>query len=84
MGILREVYQELKLQNVKCLHFANVLKNLTREDTNPLYKVFNLDQLSLNFQFVKWAATSSNRVLYNELSLLSIKIIINYYVKYII
>ena len=31
------VYQEFKLENVKCLHFANVLKKLTCDDTNPLY-----------------------------------------------
>ena len=64
--ILRDVYQEIKLENVKCLNFANILKKLTREDTNPLYKGFNLDQFSLNFQCIKWAATASNLVLYND------------------
>ena len=40
MGILHEVYLELKLENVKCLHFANVLKKLTCEDTNPVLILF--------------------------------------------
>ena len=53
MEILREVYQEFNLENVKCLHFANILKKLTREDTNPLYKGYNIDQFSLNFQCVE-------------------------------
>ena len=51
---------------MKCSHFDNILKKLTREDTNPLYKGFNLDQFSLNFQCIKWAATTSNLVLYND------------------
>ena len=63
---MQEVYQEFKLENVKCLNFANILKKLTREDTNPLYKGFNLDQFSLNFQCIKWAATASNLVLFND------------------
>ena len=63
MEILCKVYQEFKLENVKCLHIANVLKKFTRDDTNPLYKGFNLDQFSLNFQCVKWAFSSSNLML---------------------
>ena len=51
---------------MKCSHFDNILKKLTREDTNPLYKGFNLDQFSLNFQCVDWAATAGNIVLYND------------------
>ena len=38
MEILPEIYQDIKLENIKFLNFANVLKKLTREDTNPLYK----------------------------------------------
>ena len=63
---MQEVYQEFKLENMKCSHFDNILKKLTREDTNSLYKGFNLDQFSLNFQCIKWAATASNLVLYND------------------
>ena len=66
MKIFRDVYQEYKPENVKCLNFDNVLKKLTRDDTNPLYKGFNLDQFSLNFQCIKWAATTRNLVLYNN------------------
>ena len=63
---MQEVYQEFKLENMKCSQFDNILKKLTREDTNPVYKGFNLDQFSLNFQCIKWAATTSNLVLYND------------------
>ena len=63
MEIMREVYQGFKLENVKCLHFANVLIRLTCDDTNPLYKGFNLDRFSLNFQCVKWAASSSSNLM---------------------
>ena len=66
MEILREVYSEFKLENVKCLHIANALKSLKCEDTNPLYQGFNLDRFSVNFHFVKWAADSNNLVLYND------------------
>ena len=66
MEILREVYQEFKLKNFKCLHTANVLKKLMCDDTYPLYKGFILDQFSINFQCVKWAAVRSNLVLYND------------------
>ena len=44
MDILNSVYNELNVENIKCLHFANVLKKLTHDDTNPLYKGFNIDQ----------------------------------------
>ena len=52
MEILRDVNQEFQLENVRCLHFANLLKKLTRDDTDPLNKGFNLDQFSLNFKCV--------------------------------
>ena len=42
------------------------MKKLTREDTNPLYKEFNLNQFSLNFQCIKWAASNSYQVLHND------------------
>ena len=42
------------------------MKKLTHDDTNALYKGFNLDQFSLNFQCVEWASTSGNKVLYND------------------
>ena len=44
MEILNSVYNEFNVENIKCLHFANVLKELTRDDTDPLYKGFNIDQ----------------------------------------
>ena len=44
MEILREVYQEFKLENIKFSKFSNVMKNLKCDDTN---------QFSLNFQCVK-------------------------------
>ena len=37
MEILHDVYQEFKVESNKCLHFANELKKLKRNDTNPLY-----------------------------------------------
>ena len=58
--------KNLSLRTSNVLHFANILKNLTRDDTNPLYKGFNFDHFSIYFQCVKWAATSSNQVLYND------------------
>ena len=63
MEIMRDVYQEFELENIK---FSNMLKKLTLDYTNHLYKGFNLDQLSLNFQCVKKASTSGNIVLYND------------------
>ena len=84
MEILRNVYQEFELENIKSSKFSNTLKKLMLDDTNPLYKGFDLDQFSLNFQCVKWASTSDNRVLYNNPFVANIKIIINYCVKFII
>ena len=34
--------------------------------SNPLYNGLNLDQFSLNFKCVKWAASSSNLMLPND------------------
>ena len=45
MEILNSVYNEFNVENIKCSHFANVFKKLTRDDTNPLYKGFKIDQL---------------------------------------
>ena len=55
MEILREVYQKFKLENIKFSKISNVLKKLTCNDTNPLYKRFYLDKFSFNIQYVKWA-----------------------------
>ena len=38
------VYEGFKIVNIKCLNFVNVLKKLTRDDTNPLFKGFKLAQ----------------------------------------
>jgi len=44
MEIIKEVYKDFIVENIKCLNFVNTLKQLTRDDTNPLYKGFQLDQ----------------------------------------
>ena len=45
MEIFNSVYKEFNVENIKFSHFANVLKKFTRDDTNPLYKGFKIDQL---------------------------------------
>ena len=36
------VYEGFTVENIKCLNFVNVLKKLTRDDTNPLFKGFKV------------------------------------------
>ena len=44
MEIFNIVYNEFNVENIKFSHFANVLKKLTSDDPNPLYKGFKIDQ----------------------------------------
>jgi hypothetical protein len=44
MEILHDVYKEFTLENVKFSKFSDIIKLLTRDDTHPLYKGFNIDQ----------------------------------------
>ena len=42
------------------------MKKLTCDDTNPLYKGFNLHKFSFNIQFVKWVEETGKIVMYND------------------
>ena len=43
--IIRSTYQGFTVESLKVTHFDNILKKLSREDKNPLFKGFNIKQL---------------------------------------
>ena len=65
MDQLKEVYN-YTLENIKCRHFDNILKKLTREDINPLYRGFNINNLSFDLRCAKWAEECGKMVLYKD------------------
>ena len=55
MDVVKEVYQDTHLETIKFSKFCDLLRQITQFDKNPLFKGFNINQLSFNLRCAKWA-----------------------------